>query len=101
MSPRTAPPVWLEQVSEDRVRVTVGDRSFEIDASCPHRGGRLVHAHVGARGLRVVCPMHGSTFDLTTGCRLAGPDAGPLAASETTPGTASGIADRLTDGRPG
>lgn len=41
-----------------------------IDAVCPHRGGPL------ADGLAddsvVVCPLHGHTFDMATGCEAGG-----------------------------
>jgi nitrite reductase [NAD(P)H] small subunit len=41
-----------------------------VDAVCPHKGGPL------ADGLAddsvVVCPLHGRTFDLSTGCEAAG-----------------------------
>jgi nitrite reductase (NADH) small subunit len=41
-----------------------------IDAVCPHKGGPL------ADGLAdddvVVCPLHGHTFDMTTGCEAGG-----------------------------
>ena len=41
-----------------------------VDAVCPHMGGPL------ADGLAdesvVVCPLHGHTFDLTTGCESGG-----------------------------
>lgn len=39
-----------------------------LDAVCPHRGGPLADglsdAHV------VVCPLHGFTYDLTSGCEV-------------------------------
>lgn len=43
-----------------------------IDAVCPHRGGPL------ADGLTddcvVVCPLHGHTFDMSTGTEVSGAD---------------------------
>ena len=36
-------------------------------AACTHRGGRLLHGKVDrSRGL-LVCPLHGSSFNLFTG----------------------------------
>jgi nitrite reductase (NADH) small subunit len=38
---------------------------FATQAECPHRGGPLVDGLMGSG--KVVCPLHGMTFDLTTG----------------------------------
>ena len=38
---------------------------FAVDADCPHMGGDLARGRI--EGNRVVCPRHGSTYDLTTG----------------------------------
>ena len=56
-----------EQIAVYRMR----DGSLRaIDATCPHRGGPL------ADGLTddevVVCPMHGLSYDLTTGAEATG-----------------------------
>ncbi|MFE0189670.1 methyltransferase domain-containing protein [Streptomyces sp. NPDC059008] len=63
----------LEELPGDRVRVRVAGREFVIDASCPHRKGRLVHGFVNPRTLRITCPLHRTGFDLATGCPVAGP----------------------------
>jgi nitrite reductase (NADH) small subunit len=39
-------------------------------ALCPHRGGPLADGQIDAKV--VVCPMHLTAFDLTTGCSPAG-----------------------------
>ncbi len=44
-----------------------------VDPVCPHRGGPLADGLVG--GTLVVCPLHGWTFDLASGCRVGGPEA--------------------------
>jgi nitrite reductase (NADH) small subunit len=36
-----------------------------LDAVCPHRGGPLADGLTDSR--RVVCPLHGFTYDLATG----------------------------------
>jgi nitrite reductase (NADH) small subunit len=41
-----------------------------IDAVCPHRGGPLADGL--ADGDVVVCPLHGHTFDMATGCEAKG-----------------------------
>ncbi|MCY0928946.1 methyltransferase domain-containing protein [Streptomyces sp. H27-H1] len=73
----------LEELPGDRVRVRVSGREFVIDAACTHRLGRLVHGHVNPRTLRITCPLHSTSFDLTTGCPVAGPSAQPLTVHHT------------------
>ena len=57
------------QVAVFRLR---DDSLRAIDAVCPHRGGPL------ADGLTddcvVVCPLHGHTFDMSTGTEVSGAD---------------------------
>lgn len=40
-----------------------------LDAVCPHRGGPLADGLTDSRV--VVCPLHGFTYDLATGCEVA------------------------------
>ncbi|MEV1292045.1 methyltransferase domain-containing protein [Pseudonocardia sp. NPDC049635] len=63
----------IEELPGDRLRIRVDGREIVIDALCPHRLGRLVHGHLNPRALRLTCPLHRTTFDLTTGCPVAGP----------------------------
>jgi nitrite reductase (NADH) small subunit len=44
-----------------------------LGAVCPHRGGPLADGLMDGRV--VVCPLHGHTYDLTTGTELGGRDA--------------------------
>ncbi|MEO5679770.1 MAG: Rieske 2Fe-2S domain-containing protein [Acidimicrobiales bacterium] len=46
---------------------------YAVDPVCPHKGGPLADGLLG--GTVVVCPLHGWTFDLATGCRVGGPEA--------------------------
>ena len=41
-----------------------------LDAVCPHLGGPLADGL--ADDTVVVCPLHGHTFDLSTGCEAGG-----------------------------
>jgi nitrite reductase/ring-hydroxylating ferredoxin subunit len=68
----------IEALSDEWVRVQVNGQEYVIAAACPHRKGRLVHGYVNARKLRIACPLHHSTFDLATGCPVAGPSTDPL-----------------------
>ena len=43
-----------------------------LGAVCPHKGGPLADGLTDDRV--VVCPLHGHTYDLTTGIELAGND---------------------------
>ncbi|MFB7352975.1 methyltransferase domain-containing protein [Streptomyces gardneri] len=75
--PATEPPSLLE-LPGDRLRVRAAGQEFVIDASCPHRKGRLVHGYVNPGTLRISCPLHHSSFDLATGCPARGPGDDPL-----------------------
>jgi len=71
--------VRVEQLPGEEVAVTAGDRRFVVAAACPHRKGRMAYAHVNPITLRITCPLHRSTYDLTTGCRVSGPATDELA----------------------
>ena len=45
-------------------------KAFATQAQCPHRGGPLADAIVGAD--KVICPLHGYKFDLATGQSTGG-----------------------------
>ena len=47
---------------------TRDDAICAVQARCPHKGGLLADGLVG--GGKVVCPLHGNTFDLATGTPL-------------------------------
>jgi nitrite reductase/ring-hydroxylating ferredoxin subunit len=72
----------IEQLSDEEVLVSVDDRKFVVAAACPHRKGRLAYAHINATTLRITCPLHRSTYDLATGCRVSGPATGDLPVRE-------------------
>ncbi|POX43231.1 hypothetical protein C3486_01380 [Streptomyces sp. Ru73] len=80
--PGPTPPASVEQISEDRIRVTVGDRQFEVGAYCPHRRGHLAHGYVNAARLRITCPLHHSSYSLETGEAITGPTSDPLCVRE-------------------
>lgn len=63
----------IEHVFDELIRVRAGGQEFVIDAVCSHRQGRLRYGYVNERTMRITCPLHHSTFDLATGCPLAGP----------------------------
>ncbi len=48
-----------------------GDGFYAIDDVCTHRGGTLSEREVN--GTVVTCPLHGATFDITTGNVLGPP----------------------------
>ncbi|MFI9024160.1 Rieske (2Fe-2S) protein [Streptomyces sp. NPDC053560] len=80
--PGPTPPTSVEQISEDRLRVTVGDRAFEVGAFCPHRRGLLAHGYVNAARLRITCPLHHSSYSLETGEAITGPTSDALCVRE-------------------
>src|SRR5438874_12994796 len=70
----------------------VGDRYCAVDGRCPHMGGNLGRGRL--EGGAVVCPVHGSRFDICTGEVL---DWAPNLAGVRLPGIARGL---NTIGRP-
>src|SRR5262245_37954943 len=62
-----------ELSADGRFAITVGGTRYLLPAHCPHRGGYLRCGYVNERGARITCPLHGATFALETGRRLAGP----------------------------
>ena len=55
-----------------------------LAAVCPHRGGPLADGLIDERV--VVCPLHGLTYDLSTGAELASGGDGVRAYTVTTDG---------------
>ena len=47
----------------------VAGRYYAAQGRCPHMGGRLADGKL--QGQIVTCPLHGSTFDVTTGAVVA------------------------------
>jgi len=68
----------VRQLDADLLLVEVGEQRFLTQAECPHRKGRLLFGYVNSRRLRITCPLHHSTFDLTTGAQVSGPPCGSL-----------------------
>jgi len=52
--------------------VRISEAVRAIEAICPHAGGILADGTLS--GSRVICPVHGATFDGLTGRVLADPD---------------------------
>jgi nitrite reductase/ring-hydroxylating ferredoxin subunit len=50
----------------------VGGTIYATHGECTHRGGRLGEGELA--GTEVICPLHGATFDVTTG-QVTGPPA--------------------------
>jgi nitrite reductase (NADH) small subunit len=79
MSPRRREDSLLvEQVDEDTICVEAAGRRIRAASACPHRKGLMAYGYFSGGKLHVTCPLHYSTFDLLTGCVLAGPAEGPL-----------------------
>jgi len=49
----------------------VGGRYYAIENTCPHRGGPLAEGKI--EGDEVICPWHGSRFNVQTGAVLEPP----------------------------
>ncbi len=50
----------------------VGDGFHAVDDTCPHRGAPLGSGFL--QGREVFCPLHGWSFDVTSGACLTRPD---------------------------
>ncbi|TXS14487.1 Rieske (2Fe-2S) protein [Streptomyces sp. adm13(2018)] len=79
----------VRQVTEDLVLVEVGGRKVLAAALCPHRGGRLKYGRVDGNRLRITCPLHHTTFDLSSGERLSGAACAALRVVDVLPGDLS------------
>ncbi len=68
------PPRTAKEVEAEGRRIALfnsGDGYYAIDGVCTHRGGPLSEGEVN--GTVVTCPLHGATFDITTGNVLGPP----------------------------
>lgn len=75
------PPGTAKAVEADGRRIALfnhGGGYYAIDDVCTHRGGPLSEGAV--EGTVVTCPLHGATFDITTG-NVLGPPASEGVAS--------------------
>ena len=68
------PPGTAKAVEADGHRIALFNHAggyYAIDDVCTHRGGPLSEGEVS--GTVVTCPLHGATFDFTTGNVLGPP----------------------------
>ena len=56
--------------------VSTGGKFHAFEDHCPHRGAKLSKGLL--MGNVVVCPLHGSQFDVITGLKIYGPANGPI-----------------------
>ena len=62
----------LVEVSGQKIAMFIlGDKYYAIENVCPHRGGPLAEGIVA--GDEVICPWHGSRFNIKTGAFLTPP----------------------------
>lgn len=57
--------------SRSVVLTRLGDRFYAVEGICPHLGGLLADGTLVDRQL--TCPMHGASFDVTTGAVVQDP----------------------------
>jgi nitrite reductase/ring-hydroxylating ferredoxin subunit len=57
------------------------DGVFAVDNICTHALARMSEGYL--KGTRLICPLHGATFDVRNGAVLGGPATKPLAAYPT------------------
>jgi nitrite reductase/ring-hydroxylating ferredoxin subunit len=82
---RDGRPVRIDLDGSAVLLVRNGDEPFATRNRCSHQGAPLHKGPVRFGGLlrTVQCPLHGSTFDLTSGKVLRGPATDPVPAYET------------------
>ncbi len=71
---KDVPPGTAKAVETEGRRIALfnsGSAYYAIDDSCTHRGGRLSEGAV--EGTVVTCPLHGASYDITTGNVLGPP----------------------------
>ncbi len=56
--------------------VNLGGKFYAFENHCSHRGAELSKGLL--EGNIVICPLHGSQFDVTTGQKSYGPAPGPI-----------------------
>ncbi len=67
------------ELREARIGVAhVENELFAFGDECPHEGCSLAEGGLGEGEETVVCPCHGSEFDLRTGEPIAGPALDPV-----------------------
>ncbi len=67
------------ELAQGRICVVhVENELYALGDECPHEGCSLAEGELGEREETVVCPCHGSEFDLWTGEPLAGPASDPV-----------------------
>jgi nitrite reductase/ring-hydroxylating ferredoxin subunit len=54
-----------------------GGTVYALDDTCTHAEARMCEGRL--KGTRLACPMHGASFDVTSGAVLSGPATRPLA----------------------
>ena len=65
--------------SEEEYRLSLEGEVVHLPALCPHRGGLLKYGYVNSKAKRITCPLHGATFDLSSGRRICGAPCDDLA----------------------
>lgn len=55
----------VTHMGRDVVVARIGEQIYAVDGRCPHLGGHLGRGRLNGR--TIVCPLHGSQFDLASG----------------------------------
>jgi len=67
--------IGVELSGQKIVVSKLGGMFYAIGSKCTHRGCNLSHGKI--EGEHVICPCHGSTFELKTGKVVRGPAKSP------------------------
>ena len=61
----------FELAGREIVLCRTRDGVFALDNICTHAYARMSEGYL--RGSRLICPLHGGSFDLESGCALGSP----------------------------
>lgn len=89
MSPCADDRAAVRQVDPETLRVELEGGPRFCAAACTHRGGRLLYGRLDRPRALLVCPLHGSTFDLSSGAAM-GVAEEPLRVGDRPPEELSG-----------
>lgn len=85
------PPMSMKRIEIDGIEIAIinlGGKFFAIRDRCGHMNAPLSRGQIMKDGQGksiVVCPLHGSTFDIETGKNLTGPVKPPAADMSAVP----------------
>ena len=57
--------IELDNIQKEILLTNIQDSYYAVENKCPHMGGSLYEGEL--KGNLIICPKHGSMFDITNG----------------------------------